>query len=286
MSAEGTVPGWLRVVVLALSAALIVVSGLVLYRNGRLPASVPDDAPGYALADLLAALRHVDSRGLVDVNALEQDRVPLDRFVAAMARTSPLSTPDRFPTVEDRVAFWLNAVHALTLQELIDSPRATSVEQLSRWRTWPIGGQRMSREAIVTRFLAETGDGRVWLALFDGSVGGPWLDSAPYGGDTLEPQLTDAARRFLRRADVVQLSPPVVRLSPRLTDHLDDFVSALPPGRTGVLQVLWAFLPDSCDGVRPGCDTRADLDRACGNDFQRCRVETLTPARSIARSTR
>lgn len=278
------VPGWLRVVVLSLSAALILVSGLALFRNGRLPAAVPDDAPEYALADLLAALRHVDGRGLVDLDALAKDRAALDRFVAAMAKTAPTSTPDRFPTVEDRIAFWLNAAHALTLQQLLDAPEATTVEQLSRWRTWPIGGQRMPREAIVTRFLAETGDGRVWLALFDGSVGGPSLDSAPFGGDTLDAQLTEAARRFLRRADVVQLAPPAVKLSPRVTEHVDDLVSALPEGRTGVLQVVWAFLPDSCEGLRPGCDTRADLDRACGNDFQRCRVETLTPASSIARS--
>lgn len=285
VSAERSVPGWLRVVVLSLSAALVVVSLLVLHRNGRLPAAVPDDAPDYALADLMAALRHVDSRGLVDLDALGKDRAGLDRFVAAMAKTSPLSTPDRFPTVDDRVAFWLNAAHALTLQQLVDTPSATSVEQLSSWRTWPIGGQRMPREAIVTRFLAETGDGRVWLALFDGSLGGPLLDSAPFGGDTLDPQLDDAARRFLRRPDVVQLAAPVVKLSPRLTTHVDDFVSALPEGRAGVLQVVWAFLPDSCEGLRPGCDTRADLDRACGPDFQRCQVETLTSATAIARTT-
>lgn len=278
-------PLWLRVVVLSLSAALLVVSVVVLYRNGRLPASVPGDAPDYALTDLMGALQHLDSRGLVDVAALSKDREALDRFIAAMAKTSPLTTPDRFPTVDDRVAFWLNAAHALTLQQLIETPEATSVEQLSSWRSWPIGGQRLTREAIVSRFLANTGDGRVWLALFDGSVGGPLLDSAPFGGDTLNPQLDEAARRFLRRADVVQLAPPVVKLSPRVTAHLDDFLSALPEGRSGVLQVVWAYLPETCDGVRPGCDTRADLDRACGSDFQRCTTQPLTSATGIARTT-
>lgn len=281
-----TVPGWLRVVVLSLSAALVVVSLLVLFRDGRLPAPVPDDAPAYTPADLLQALQHLDSRGLVRAAALANDRAGLDRFVASMAKTSPLSTPERFPTTEDRVAFWLNAAHALVLQQLADRPDATSVDQLSRWQSWPIGGQRMTRDAIERRFLAETGDGRVWLALFDGSVGGPLLDSAPFGGDTLDPQLNDAARRFLSRPDALRLSPPVVQLSPRLTEHLDDLLSALPDGRAGVLQIVWAFLPERCEGLRPGCDTRSDLDRACGTDFERCRVEPLPPSPGLALSPR
>jgi hypothetical protein len=277
-----TVPTWLRVVVLSLSLALVVVSGLVLFRNGRLPASVPADAPEYALTDLMSALQHLDSRGFLRGQALSGDREALDRFVASMARTSPLTSPEKFPNTDDRVAFWLNAAHALVLQQLADHPDVTSVEQLSRWQSWPIGGQRMTRDAIERRFLAETGDGRVWLALFDGSAAGPLLDSAPFGGDTLNAQLDDAARRFLSRTDSIQLALPVVKLTPRLTDHLDDFLSALPEGRSGVLQIVWAYLPESCDGVRPGCETRGDLDRGCGADFGRCRVETLTPSGGVA----
>ena len=281
-----TVPSWLRVVVLSLSAALVAVSAVVLFRNGRLPAAVPDDAPEYALADLMAALQHLDSRGYVRGQALAADRAALDRFIAAMAKTSPLTSPERFPTTDDRVAFWLNAAHALVLQQLADHPDATSIEQLSRWQSWPIGGQRMTRDAIERRFLAETGDGRVWLALFDGSAGGPLLDSAPFGGDTLNPQLDDAARRFLRRTESIQLALPVVKLTPRITGHLDDFLSALPEGRSGVLQIVWAYLPESCDGVRPGCETRGDLDRGCGVDFSRCRVEPLPPVAGVALTTR
>lgn len=254
---------------LALSASLVLVSLLVLWREGRFPARVPDDAPAYAPVDLLDALSRAEADPRLD--DLSRHRAALDRFVAAMAKTSPRTEPARFPTPEDRVAYWLNAVHALLLVERLDSPDAP----LSTWRTWPIGGERLSRAAIVRRFLAESGDARLWLALVDGSVGGPWFDGAPYGGDTLNPQLDDAARRFLRRPDTVVVAPPVVRLSARLLDHEAEFREALPAGRDSLLQVVWAYLPDSCEGVRPGCVTRADLDRACGPAFDRCRVERL-----------
>lgn len=275
------VPTWLRVAVLALSAALIVTSLAVIVREGRFPASVPADAPPYALADLLSALGHVGADGRVDVEALANDRAALDRFVAAMAKTSPLTTPDDFPTVEARIAFWLNASHALLLRELADHPTAKTTGDLP-WSTFPIGGRRLGRDAILRRFLQPTGDGRLWLALADGSVSGPPLDTAPFGADTLDRQLDEAARRFLRRRDAFQLAPPIARLTPRLTEHLDDFLAALPPGRTGVLQVVWAYLPDGCEGLRPGCDTRADLDRACGADFSKCQLEVLPVSDALA----
>jgi hypothetical protein len=281
-----TVPLWLRVVVLSLSAAVVFVSALVLFRNGHFPAEVPEDAPEYSLADFNQALVHLDSRGFVRAHALAKDRAALDRFIASMAKTSPLTSPERFPTPDDRVAFWLNAAHALVLQALADHPDITSVDQLSRWQSWPIGGQRMTREAIERRFLAQTGDGRVWLALFDGSSAGPRLDAAPFSGDSLEPQLDDAARRALRRTEFIVLAFPLVKLTPRITEHLDDFLAALPEGRSGVLQVVWAFLPERCDDVRPGCDTRSDLDRACGFDFGRCRVESLPRNTDVAITTR
>jgi hypothetical protein len=274
-------PGWLRLLGFAVSFGLVATSGLALWVDGRLPASVPDDAPAWTTSDLLEALAFVDEKGRVDLAGLAAHRAPLDRYVAAMAKTAPSTTPERFPTPDDRVAFWLNAAHALVLQQLLDTPSARSADDLSRWQSWPIGGQRLTRAAIERRFLAESGDGRVWLALFDGSVSGGVLDGAPFGGDTINPQLDDAARRFFQRRGTVALAPPVVRLSPRITAHEADFLAALPAGRSGVLQIVWAYLPESCDGLFPGCDTRGDLDRACGTAFDRCRVEPLPDDRAL-----
>jgi hypothetical protein len=150
-------PRWLRGSGFALSFALVVASALVLYVDGRLPAAVLAEAPDYTTVDLLAALSAVESSGRVDVTALRNGRAALDRFIAAMAKTSPATTPERFPTPEDRVAFWLNAAHALVLQQLLDTPTARTADELSRWQSWPIGGERLTRAAIERRFLAESG---------------------------------------------------------------------------------------------------------------------------------
>ncbi|MCA2980871.1 MAG: DUF547 domain-containing protein [Myxococcaceae bacterium] len=282
MSGSRPLPAWLRLSGFALSLALVLGSALTLWVDGRLPAPVPAQAPAYTTADLFAALTAVDPQGRIDVAALRAGRAPLDRFIAAMAKTAPATAPERFPTPDDRVAFWLNAAHALVLQQLADAPDARDAGALSRWRSWPIGGERLTRAAIERRFLAAAGDGRVWLALFDGSRSGGVLDGAPFGGDTINPQLDDAARRFLRRRAALALAPPAVRVSPRITTHEADFLAALPEGRSSLLQVVWAYLPETCEGLFPGCDTRGDLDRACGTGFDRCHLEPLPEDLSLS----
>jgi hypothetical protein len=274
--ASSTAGSWFRRAVLLAAAALITGSGVALYVDGRVPAPIPQDAPAYALSDLSTALEAVDSHGAVNLAQLKARHEPLERFVASLAATSPATAPDRFPTPEDKVAFWLNAFHALVLVELLDVRGDKPGQLSSLGRSWPIGGQRLTRRAILRRFLDASGDARVHLALFTGAKGHGVLDGAPFDGQTLDPQLDDAMRRFMRRKDNVALDGSVVRVSALLQLHESALLAALPPERQGLLQIVWAYLPESCEGERPGCPTRAGLDRACGPKFDRCTL-AFTP---------
>ena len=44
----------------------------------------------------------------------------LDLYVDSLAGTSPRNRPERFPTPADALAYWLNAWHALVLQQVVD----------------------------------------------------------------------------------------------------------------------------------------------------------------------
>jgi hypothetical protein len=121
----------------------------------------------------------------------------------------------------------------------------------------------------VRRYLEASGDARVMLAAFTGSRGRGVLDGAPFDGATLDPQLDDAARRFMRTPRNVRLEGEVVHLSSLLHELEPELLAALPPGRHHLLQVVWAYLPDGCEG-RVGCVSRGDLDRACGSTFEGC----------------
>lgn len=264
---------WFRRGAWLAAAALLLGSGLTLYIDGRVPAPVPADAPAYNLSDLSRALEAVTANGEVNLAQLKARHEALERFIAALAATAPATKPDDFPTPEDKVAFWLNAYHALVLDELLDV-KGTSAGQLSSaGRSWPIGGERMTKRALIRRFLDASGDARVHLALFTGARGHGVLDGAPFGAQTLDPQLDDAMRRFMRRKENVAIDGKTVRVSALLKTHEAEFLAALPAERHGLMQIVWAYLPETCDGSRPGCPTRGDLDRACGAQFDKCTVE-------------
>ena len=89
-----------------------------------------------------------------------------------------------------------------------------------------------------------------------------------------EPQHTvdDAVSRFVQNDHNVKVKPDGVHLSPLFRMHEDDIKAALPEGRTHLLQFVWAFMPEACL-EKPGCDTRGDLDKACGPALDGCPVK-------------
>jgi hypothetical protein len=263
-----------------LAIAFVVLSGLaaatLLYVDGHVPASIPDGEGPLDYRPYSEALVHVSATGLVDYAGLKKDRAKLDAFIAQLARVSPINRPDLFQDPEQRLAFWLNAYHALVLDAALDASPDAQLDSFGRkffWlRSWPIGGRRFTLWSVERRFLRETGDSRVPFALACGALGCALLDGAPYQADTIDPQLNDAVSRFVQNERNVKLKADGVHLSPLFHAHEADIRAALPEGRTNLLQFVWAFLPLTCE-VRPGCDTRGDLDRACGPKLEACAVK-------------
>jgi len=249
---------------------MTVVTALVLYVDGHVSATIPDDAPPYSPTLLAQALNAVDARGVVDLAQLKANHAPLEDFVSSLAAVSPDSAPQRFASVEARLAYWLNAYHAMVLAELLDARGTQASGSSAYFDAVAIGGTRMTRFAISRNYFENCGDARVWLTLFDGTKSSGVLDGAPFDTETLNAQLDGAARRFVRKN--VSISNTSVTLPEVFREHREEFLSALPEQRKNVLQIVWAFLPDACEAGTPGCATRGELDRACGTAFEKCQV--------------
>ncbi|ADO75006.1 DUF547 domain-containing protein [Stigmatella aurantiaca] len=271
---------WLLFVLFFLVPVLSATGGLYVY--GLLPAPVPRPEAPFGYAGYARALRHVKPDGDVDISALGRQRAELDAFVRSLASFSPHSHPELFAEAEEALAYWLNAHTALLLQAVVDGyPALESVKGPCAgsffWsRSWPVGGQRLTLWALEHRILLrEFADPRIHLALFRGTRGGPALEGVPFEPDFLDAQLNDATRRFMGDKRHVRLEGTTVHLAQVFKTRQEDFLAALPAGRSGnVLQFVWAFLPDTCT-ERYGCDTRSDLDRACGPALDRCQVAYL-----------
>ncbi len=281
-AADVSARSFFRKVVYVMAAAMIGVAAFVLHVNGQFPASVPADAPAHQMSDLVDALRSVDARGQIDLTELKKRHGSLESFVASLAAFSPDHSPELFPTVEARLAYWLNAYHALALLELLDTRSTTTSAWRDAFDAASIGGRRLTRLAIYRRTLSQSGDARVFLSIFTGAKGRGVLDGAPFDPESLNLQLDDATRRFVQRRDHFAIDGKTVKLSELFRIHADEFLAALPEERKNVLQIVWAYLPETCAEDRPGCDTRADLDRACGTRFDACEIDWVAVDETLA----
>lgn len=249
----------------AAGLGLGVASVVVLWADGRLPAPLPQGVDEVRDGALLAALTAVDSSGEVSRERLRSKAAALDEYLQSVAAVSPRSRPELFPTPEARIAYWLNVFHALVLRQLRDDGA------LSWWLgVQPVGGQRLTLAAVFRRYLEATEDPRVVLSLYTGPGTG-WLDGAPFAEALLDAQLNDATRRYFRRRDTLALEGKRLLL-PRLVGQLEPFIRrVLPPGHA-LPHFVWAYLPDTCEGLYPGCLTRLDLDLACGRSLDGCKL--------------
>ena len=156
----------------------------LLYVDGHFPASIPDGQGPLDYRPFALALQRVGASGLVDYAALKRDPKALHEFVAQLQRVSPLNRPELFAQPDDRLAFWLNAYHALVLEAALERDADAQLDGFGRsfyWlRSWPIGGRRFTLSSIERRFLSQTGDPRVPFALACGAVGCALLDDSPY----------------------------------------------------------------------------------------------------------
>lgn len=191
-------------------------------------AQLPTQAPLALWAKVLN--EHVNDRGEVDFRALAKNPEALNAFVDYVAKVSPESSPESFPTRQSRLAYHLNAYNALAMYNVIDSGIPASLSGLRKlwffgFRKFPVGGKSMSLYAYENDVIRAMGDERVHFALNCMSVGCPRLPRAPFTADTIDDRLDGEARRFFAESRNLQRVPErnTVRLSEILKFYAEDF---------------------------------------------------------------
>ena len=170
-----------------------------------------------------ALAQYVDDRGMVNYRALKANSSDLDAFAASLSRVKPeefdpaLPSPARiWPIGSDpeKIAFWINAYNALTLEAIIHNyPIQPS---LVRSVVYPKNGIRqipgvwdklhfvvVGREMALNdiehgTLRAKFNEPRIHVALVCAAMSCPPLRNEPYTADKLGKQLDDQARTFLR----------------------------------------------------------------------------------------
>ena len=205
-------------------AASIVVAGA---------ARAAEDAFDHAALDGL--LRAHVVRGLVDYDAFQASPA-FAGYLRSLAAFDPAGLPR-----SERLAFWINAYNAYTIQLINAHGERGSIRNINRglfgirgsgpWQE-PIavvGGTAYDLDAIEHEIIRPGfREPRIHFALVCAALGCPPLRSEAYTGARLEEQLEDQARTFLllspakNRVDVAQRAVHLSQVF-RFRDYEDDF---------------------------------------------------------------
>jgi len=222
---------------------------------------------GLALAVDAAPYQQVLDRFLgpsgFDYAGLRAAAPGLDGYLASL-REAPAAPASR----AERMALWINAYNALTLDLVADAWPLASIRDLDGGKVWDtrryrVGGQELTLNQLEGLLMAE-GDPRIHGAVNCASRGCPPLAPTVYTAATLEPQLAEAGRRL---AATARIDGDVLYVSRVFDWYGGDFLASWGTGRAdlprlvGKEEAVANFVAAHAPGLAPGVrDTVARVD--------------------------
>ncbi|HVC91902.1 MAG TPA: DUF547 domain-containing protein [Acidobacteriaceae bacterium] len=180
-----------------------------------------------ALSKILS--RNVNTAGWVDYTGLRQDRPALKSYLATLRNVNVA----RLPSDSSRLAFWIDAYNAFTLDDALDyvDGKTNSVKSVDGFfdkHTHPIAGQTLTLDEIEKRGR-EMRDPRIHFALNCASTSCPKLQPFAYSAKDLNRQLDQVTREYFadpNRGLRLDRKNKTVYLSPILEWYAGDFTGA------------------------------------------------------------
>jgi hypothetical protein len=204
----------------------------------NLTASASVEQPVYSSKPFLELVRKytVDGGEKVDYETWKnspEDMAALDRQVALIARISPVSDPQLFPTQAGQRSYWINTYNTLVLRAILEywpleSVREVKISITSRVvpgkgffydRKVVVGGVETSLYKLEKEVLRTQKDPRLHFALNCGSESCPVLRPWEWTDD----QLDEAAREFINNKENVSIEGEELYLSSIFKWYKKDF---------------------------------------------------------------
>lgn len=174
---------------------------------------------------------HVDEQGRTDFRALAMQGGELGRFVDAVGSDGPKSRPAAFDTLQEQLAYHINAYNALAMHGVIDEGIPRDFDGFFkragffRFRAVRVDGEKTNLYDYENDVIRPLGDPRVHFALNCMVRDCPRLPREPFRAQTLDAELDAAAREFLNSEKHVRTEPSrkTVWLSAIIDFYTEDF---------------------------------------------------------------
>ena len=182
--------------------------------------------------------------GRVDYAGLKRDGA-LDGYLTWLEHTSEPSGRN------DKMAFWINAYNAVTLDVVADAWPLASIMDLDGGKVWDtrkytVAGRSVTLNDIEHKILRPLGDPRIHAAVNCASKGCPPLSSKAFSGPVLNAQLDAVSDRWARSNGLsIDRGSGSVALNQIFDWYGEDFVAVAStdvPGLDGKAEAAVVFL--------------------------------------------
>jgi hypothetical protein len=159
--------------------------------------------------------KYVSADGQVNYAAWEKDQAALDRYLAQLASTQPLSNW----STNVQLAYWINVYNAFTVKLILEHYPVQSIKDIQQGNPWDhlwinLGGKTYSLNQIENEFIIQRfRDPRIHFALNCGARSCPPLLNEAYEPARLDVQLTTRTASFITNPQFNQLNVSPARIS-------------------------------------------------------------------------
>ncbi len=166
--------------------------------------------------------KHVSAQGNVNYTGFKSDRNTFRNYISSLGNIMPNDTW----TKEDKLAYWINAYNALTIDLILRNPSVKNIKDIKDpWdqRLWKLGGKWYNLNQIEHEILRKMNEPRIHFAIVCASISCPKLQNTAFTALDLESQLTNATKDFLSDTSKNNISRNSIKLSKIFKWFLKDF---------------------------------------------------------------
>lgn len=156
--------------------------------------------------------KHVSKEGNVNYKGFQKDRIALRNYIKTLSEQLP---QDDW-TKNDKLAYWINAYNALTVDLILRNLPLQSIKDIDKpWdqRLWKFGEKWYNLNQIEHQILRKMNEPRIHFAIVCASISCPKLQNTAFTALDLESQLTNATQEFLSDTSKNKITENTIKLS-------------------------------------------------------------------------
>lgn len=156
--------------------------------------------------------KNVTKNGNVDYKAFKNNPLELQVYIDDLTHNLPTEDWDK----NDKLAYWINAYNALTIDLIIRNYPTKSIKDIKDpWdqRLWKFGNKWQNLNDIEHKILRNMNEPRIHFAIVCASVSCPKLQNEAFTALNIEAQLVKATNEFLNDTSKNKLSEDRIQLS-------------------------------------------------------------------------